>query len=800
MTEPKKRTREPGPLSRLRRRAEALLKKSPHPGSRTPAAGVQNVVHELGVHQVELEMQNEELRRTELELMRSRDRFSDLYDFAPVGYLTINLEGTVLEANLTAAKMLGVVRNRLVAQPFSRFIEHDSQDTFYRHRRAAFSSGKPGTCELVLRRADGTGLPVHLESLPFAGDAARIRQCRIALVDVTELNRTEAALRDARDSLEEKVRSRTAALDAANAQLEHLLGSSPAIIYSGKPSGDRAGIFISKNVREQLGYEAQEFLEDPSFWAGHIHPEDKPEVFARLAGLSKQGRLSLEYRFRHKDGTYRWMRDDMTLVKNSADRPQEIVGCWMDVTERRQAEEGRAQLAAIVDSSDDAIIGRNLNDIIITWNEGAERVFGYSAPEIVGHPFTVLVPPDRRDEARQIRQRIEQGERVAYHDTVRVAKDGRQIPVSSLSSPVKEASGKIVGVSAILRDISRQKWAEATIRQSEQALADFFAEAPLGLLWVAPDGRILRANQAQAAMLGCGGEDLFGQQLVKFCADPEVVKDMLKRITRKESLHDNLVRLQRKDRSLLHVLIDVNGLWEKGKLVHSRWFVRDVTRRVELEKEILAISDQERQQMGQDLHDDLCQQLTSIEFLTRALERGLQANSRTESAQAKEISQLTRRAITHARDLARGMFPVELRQNDLAGALRDLAWRTKAVFRIDCRFRGESLALRHNRPAQIHIYRIAQEAVRNAVKHGKATRIAIGLTTGENRIVLSVRDNGVGIPLNLRKNKGLGLRIMGHRASLLGGSVVVRKSHKDGTAVVCSIPQPLLKPPAGRDT
>ena len=130
----------------------------------------------------------------------------------------------------------------------------------------------------------------------------------------------------------------------------------------------------------------------------------------------------------------------------------------MDVTERKQAEEGRAQLAAIVDSSDDAIISRNLNDIIITWNEGAERVFGYSAPEIVGHSFTVLVPPDRRDEVRQIRQRIEQGERVAHHDTVRVAKNGRQIPVSSLSSPVKEASGRIVGISAILRDITRQKW------------------------------------------------------------------------------------------------------------------------------------------------------------------------------------------------------------------------------------------------------------------------------------------------------------------------------------------------------
>jgi PAS domain S-box-containing protein len=790
MFKAKKITREPAPPGRLRRRAEALLKKSPHPGSQAPAADVQKVVHELGVHQVELEMQNEELRRTELELMRSRDRFSDLYDFAPVGYLTINPEGTVLEANLTAAKMLGVVRNRLVGQFFSRFIEHDSRDSFYRHRRAVFSSGKRDTCELVLRRADRTGLPVHLESLPVTSDAVRIRQCRIALVDVTELKRTEAALRESRDSLEEKIRLRTAALNAANEQLEHLLGSSPTIIYSGKPSGDHAGIFISKNVREQLGYEAQEFLEDPGFWAGHIHPEDKSEVFAKLAGLSKQGRLSLEYRFRHKDGTYRWMRDDVALVKNSADRPQEIIGCWMDVTERRQAEEGRAQLGAIVDSSDDAIISRNLNDIIITWNEGAKRVFGYSAPEIVGHSFTVLVPRDRRAEGRQIRQRIEQGERVALHDTVRVAKNGRQIPVSSLSSPVKEAGGRIVGISAILRDITRQKWAESARDQSEQALSDFFSEAPIGLLWVARDGRILRANQALGAMLGCYREDLFGRQWAEFFADPEVVQSLLERITRKGLLHDNLVRLQRKDRSLLHVLIDGNGLWEKKKLVHTRWFVRDVTRRVELEKEILAVSDRERQRIGQDLHDDLCQQLTSIEFLTRALERRLQADSRAEGAQAKEIGQLTRRAITYARELAHGMFPVELHAAGLAGALRDLASRTKALFRIDCRFRDESSPHIHDQVAQIHLYRIAQEAVRNAVNHGKAGQVVIGLKTGENRIVLSVRDNGAGIPLKPPKSKGLGLRIMDHRASVLGGSVLVRKSPKGGTTVVCSIPAP----------
>jgi signal transduction histidine kinase len=292
------------------------------------------------------------------------------------------------------------------------------------------------------------------------------------------------------------------------------------------------------------------------------------------------------------------------------------------------------------------------------------------------------------------------------------------------------------------------------------------------------------------AMLGCYREDLFGRQWAEFFADPEVVQSLLERITRKGLLHDNLVRLQRKDRSLLHVFMDANGLWEKGKMVHSRWFIRDVTRRVELEKEILAVSDRERQRIGQDLHDDLCQQLTSIEFLTRALERRLQANSRAEGAQAKEIGQLTRRAITHARELAHGMFPVELHAAGLAGALRDLASRTKALFRIDCRFRGESSPHIHDQVAQIHLYRIAQEAVRNAVNHGKAGQVVIGLKTGENRIVLSVRDNGAGIPLKPPKSKGLGLRIMDHRASVLGGSVLVRKSPKGGTTVVCSIPAP----------
>jgi PAS domain S-box-containing protein len=799
MSKKNKKRREAGQLKSRRLRAEALLQKSPRPDGKTPDEDVLKLVHELQVHQVELEMQNEELRRTHLELTQSRDRFSDLYDFAPVGYLTINAQGIVLEANLTAAKMLGVVRNHLVAQSFSRFIGRASQDIFDRHRRVAFSGDNPHVCQLALRKADGSTLPVHLESLPVARDAARIRRCRLALVDITDLKRTEAALNEARLTLEEKVSLRTAELAAANAQLEQLLTSSPAIIYSCKASNHYAATFVSKNVRKQLGYDAQEFLEDSGFWAAHIHPEDKHAIFDRLSRLSKQGRESLEYRFQHRDGTYRWMHDELTLLRNKTGQPQQIVGCWIDVTERKQSDETRAQLAAIVESSEDAIISRSLDDIVISWNLGSERLLGYSAAEIVGRPHGQMVPPERKEELGQIRGRILQGKPTEHFETVQVAKGGRKIEVSCTMSPIKDSGGKIIGMSSILRDISRQKWAETTIRRSAQTLADFFTEAPLGLLWVGPDGRILRANQALGTLLGRKGEDLFGRQWSEFSADPEVVSDMLDRLAGKESLHDHRARLQHKDRSLRQTLIDANGLWENGKLVHSHWFIRDVTERVELEKELLNISDQERRRIGQDLHDDLCQQLTGIEFLSRALERRLQMSVPDEAAQAKEIGRLMRQSITHARELAYGMFPLQLHREGLAGALRELAFHTQRLFQVDCRFRGQSSDQIHDRAAQTNLYRIAQEAVRNAVKHGKARRIAIDLRTSEKTIVLRVRDNGAGLPLKLPKGKGLGLRIMGHRARLLGGSILVRRSRAGGTTVLCSIPEPGIRPSAGKN-
>ena len=216
-----------------------------------------------------------------------------------------------------------------------------------------------------------------------------------------------------------------------------------------------------------------------------------------------------------------------------------------------------------------------------------------------------------------------------------------------------------------------------------------------------------------------------------------------------------------------------------------------------MEKEILAIGERMQQRIGQDLHDDLCQQLTSIEFLARSLERQLSDQAPAGAARAREVTQLTRQAIAHTRELAHGMYPVDLRTEGPAGALEELAARTKKLFHVDCRFRCDSPVRLQDEASQTHLYRIAQEAVGNAIKRGKATRIDLRLRETGDQIILSVRDNGVGFPNSMDGRKGLGLRIMQYRAGVIRGALSLRKNLKGGAAVICSIPNGSATPTKG---
>ncbi len=218
--------------------------------------------------------------------------------------------------------------------------------------------------------------------------------------------------------------------------------------------------------------------------------------------------------------------------------------------------------------------------------------------------------------------------------------------------------------------------------------------------------------------------------------------------------------------------------------------VREATERHLREKEILEISNREQARIGQDLHDGLGQHLTGITFLTRALESKLAAMGLPEAAEVGEVGKLVLQALAQTRNLARGLFPVEVESHGAVQALKELAVTAEKMFNISCRFEGDESLVVRNRTVAHHLFRITQEAINNSVKHGKASQIFISMRSHSDQITLSVRDNGVGFPGGKVKSQGLGLRIMSYRAQKVSGTLQVIPAQGGGTLVVCTFKTP----------
>jgi signal transduction histidine kinase len=212
----------------------------------------------------------------------------------------------------------------------------------------------------------------------------------------------------------------------------------------------------------------------------------------------------------------------------------------------------------------------------------------------------------------------------------------------------------------------------------------------------------------------------------------------------------------------------------------------DITSRKILEKQIAEVSEREQRRMGQDLHDGLCQHLVSTGFASAILQNKLQERKIPEATDAGRITDLINDAITQARALARGLYPVKLEVDGLPSALEQLAESVQNLTRINCEFRCEEPVQIHSEVAGTNLYRIAQEAVNNAIKHGRAKNLVIELEAVENEVTLSVSDDGIGFSPELKKENGMGLSIMNYRARLIGASLDIRRGSHGGTTVVCS--------------
>jgi two-component system cell cycle sensor histidine kinase/response regulator CckA len=260
-----------------------------------------------------------------------------------------------------------------------------------------------------------------------------------------------------------------------------------------------------------------------------------------------------------------------------------------EVNDRTTQEVDLRRLAAIVESSDDAIVATTLHGIITDWNPGAERMLGFHRGEMIGQPISRILPPDRLGEPSRSLQRLIAGDQVDRHETVRIGKDGQQTHVSMAVSPLRDRQGKVIGDSAIFRDISERKKMEDALRRSEAGLRSLVDNAPYGILRTKPDGRIVQANPAMVRMLGYGSErEVLALNMAKdVYRSPEERAGATAWTSKQESVHGVELEWKRKDGSMFAVRCDTHVVLDReGYLGFLETFVEDVTERREMELQL----------------------------------------------------------------------------------------------------------------------------------------------------------------------------------------------------------------------
>jgi PAS domain S-box-containing protein len=344
-------------------------------------------------------------------------------------------------------------------------------------------------------------------------------------------------------------------------------------------------------------------------------------------------------------------------------------------------------------------------------------------------------------------------------------------------------------LASLRREVEVMEAASARTLQSGDEFTRFFAQS-VDLLCIAGfDGYFKCLNPAWTTRLGWTLEELEARPFLDFVHADDRAATLAEVAKLAEGAETILFENRYRHRDGSYRWLRWNSRPVRGcQRIYA--IARDVTRQKHLEQEILNIADREKERLGRELHDGLCQTLAGIAALSSTLSKKLGANSEAAaSAAAAEITKLLNEAIGEARNLARGLGPLGLDEVGLDGALETLALNVQNLFHVTCALVCERPLFKLPREIEAHLFRITQEAVNNAVVRGRAQRIDISLGVQGGEGLLCIRDDGVGMPEEARTSDGIGMHTMAYRARLIGGSLEVRRRARGGTLVTCTFPR-----------
>jgi PAS domain S-box-containing protein len=309
-------------------------------------------------------------------------------------------------------------------------------------------TGQPFEMVFPLRGADGKFRQFLTRVVPVRDAHNQVVRWFGTNTDITVQQKAESALREN----EERLLAALAASDTG--------------IYRWDPKTDEFAEF-DENLKRLFGLSPTAEIRKTEDFVRLVHGDDIPDLLAGLEHRRQGGDFEMEYRVVLSDASTRWIYDRGKMVWKNG-KPHYLVGACSDVTTRKREEISRFRLAAIVESSDDAIVSKDLNGIVTSWNAAAERVFGYTAEEMVGQSILKIIPPELHHDEDRILTTLRRGERIDHFETVRVTKSGERLDVSLTISPVRDENGRIIGAAKIARDITQRKKTEEALRMSEK--------------------------------------------------------------------------------------------------------------------------------------------------------------------------------------------------------------------------------------------------------------------------------------------------------------------------------------------
>ncbi len=435
----------------LRRRAEdRLAEKRTESGPPAMEEDARRMVHELQVHQIELELQNEELKQTREELERQLEKYSDLYNFAPVGYFTLDSEGTIQEANLTGARLLGIERSRLVGRRFISFLADKSLPGFDGFLRRVYEGAAGQTCEAALQG----DRPRHLqiEGTAVASGEGKIRRCRMAAMDISRRRQAEEMLRTS----EERYRSYI----EVTGQL-------------GWTTNRHGEVVEDLSTWSNFTGQSAEGIKGAG-WVNALHPDDvEHTMHAWNNAVVTKSAYEVEYRIRRHDGMYRHYLARGVPVSNQDGSIREWVGTCIDITERKASEEALRRYELLSHNSRDVVLLMRSDDgSILEANAAAGSTYGYSRDELLRLAIKDLRAVGTQGlTAGQMAQADAGG---ILFETIHRRKDGSTFPVEVSSQ------GALIGgtrtLVSVIRDITQRKQAEEAINQAHRRLVEAKSE------------------------------------------------------------------------------------------------------------------------------------------------------------------------------------------------------------------------------------------------------------------------------------------------------------------------------------